>query len=101
MLYQHLKDFVEVKEGYDTSGVATGVARGAECHLWQRKFAKNWENQEKIRKNREEKAKFRKFLSLCPSWQIGLATPLYDTHGIWCIAASHTVKQLNLGSAEL
>ena len=30
----------------------------------------------KIRKNREEKAKIGKFLSLCPSWQIGLATLL-------------------------
>ena len=67
------------------SGIATGVARGAECHPWQQKIAKNREkegkNQEKsggkIRKkrgkNQEEKAKIRKFLSLCPSWQIGLA----------------------------
>ena len=30
----------------------------------------------KKRKNREEKAKIAKFLSLCPSWQIGLATLL-------------------------
>ena len=44
------------------------------------KFAKNLEkegkNQEKSgkkRKNREEKAKIGKVLSLCPSWQIGLA----------------------------
>ena len=57
--------------------------KGAECHPWQRKFAKNREkegqNQEKSgkkRTNREEKAKIGKFLSLCPSWQIRLATLL-------------------------
>ena len=40
------------------------------------KSGKRGENQEKIRKkrkNRKEKAKIGKFLSLCPSWQIGLA----------------------------
>ena len=50
------------------------------------KLPKIGENQEKIgkksgkigkkRKNREEKAKIGKFLSLCLSWQIGLATLL-------------------------
>ena len=45
-----------------------------------KKFAKNREkegkNREKKRKQREEKAKIGKVLSLCPSWQIGLATLL-------------------------
>ena len=43
------------------------------------KIAKNREKEGKIRKkrkNREEKAKIGKFLSLCPSWQIGLAPGL-------------------------
>ena len=51
------------------------------------KFAKNWgKNQEKqgkirkTRKNWEEKAKIEKALSLCPSWQIGLATLLMFTY---------------------
>ena len=43
--------------------------------LTAKKNAKNWG---KIRQNREEKAKFGKFLSLCPSWQIGLATLLFS-----------------------
>ena len=55
------------------NGVATGVARGQSATPDNKKFA---ENREKIRKNPEEKAKIRKFLSLCPSWQIGLATLL-------------------------
>ena len=40
------------------------------------KSGKKGKNQEKLgkkRKNREEKAKIGKVLSLCPSWQIGLA----------------------------
>ena len=88
-------------------GVATGVARGVECHPWQKKIAKNREKSGKIGKksgkngkkreksgrkgkNREEKAKIRKFLSLCPSWQIGLATllakwghPPWWRHSVW------------------
>ena len=69
---------------YHPSGVASMGARGAECLPWQWKNCKNWdkerENQEKIkkkRKNQEETAINGKFLSLCPSWQIGLATLLY------------------------
>ena len=69
-----------------------------------KKFTKNWEKVgkksgklgEKIRKkwgkkrtNREEKAKIRKFLSLCPSWQIGLATLLRESD--FSIAAARTV----------
>ena len=46
----------------ELSGVATGVARGAECHPWQRKnLPKRGKKREKIRKNREEKAKIRRF----------------------------------------
>ena len=70
------------------SGIASGVIRGAECHPWQRKFAKNrGKNQEKLgkkRKNREENAKIRKFLSLCPSWQIRLVTLLL----LWLVFVS-------------
>ena len=44
------------KQGF-TSGVATGVARGAECHPWQQKFAKNREKSKKIGKNREKEEK--------------------------------------------
>ena len=44
-----------------------------------RKRGKSWEKIEKKRKNREEKAKIGKVLSLCPSWQIGLATLLLET----------------------
>ena len=40
---------------------------------------KNWEKIKKKRKNRE-KAKIGKVLSLCPSWQIGLATLLAKAH---------------------
>ena len=62
------------------SGVATGGSRGAECHPWQwnicKKSAKRGGKSGKKRKNREEKAKIGKVLSLCPSWQIGLATLL-------------------------
>ena len=61
-----------------------------------KKFAKNREgegkNQEKSRKkkrkNQDEKAKIEKVLTLCPSWQTGLATLLRATHqfsvaGLW------------------
>ena len=54
------------------SGVANIEARGAEYPPWQRKIyqrsGKRGRNREK-RKNREEKAKIGKVLSLCPSWQ--------------------------------
>ena len=58
---------------------------GAEYHPWQRKTwqksgkrGKNQEKEGKKRKNWEEKAKIEKpkVLSLCPSWQKGLATLL-------------------------
>ena len=45
----------------------------------RKKREKEGENQEKLgkkRKNQEEKAKIGKVLSLCPSWQIELATLL-------------------------
>ena len=49
-------------------------------HPWQWKNCKKWgkrgEKSGKQRKNQEEKAKIGKVLSLCPSWQIGLATLL-------------------------
>ena len=50
------------------------------------KIRKKWG---KKRTNREEKAKIRKFLSLCPSWQIGLATLLRESD--FSIAAARTV----------
>ena len=66
---QFIVIFVEIY--WPFSGVATGVARGAECHPWQQNFAKNrekiGEKSGKKKKNREEKAKIGKFLSLCPS----------------------------------
>ena len=81
-------------------------ARGAECPPWQRKncqkLGKVGKNREKIkqkRKNREEKAKIGKVISLCPSWQIGLATLL--THGYivvdlrWTEASDYTRSPLN------
>ena len=53
---------------------------GQECHPWQQKICqklgKRGRNQEKSgkkRKNWEERAKIGKALSLCLSWQIGLA----------------------------
>ena len=85
-------------------GVATR-SRWAECPPWQRKNCqksvkrggKREKNQEKIRgggnrekegkkrKNQEEKAKIGKVLSLCPSWQIGLAMLLSPSSSwIYC-----------------
>ena len=62
------------------SGAATGGQGGQSATPDSEKFAKKMEkNQEKLgkkRKNREEKAKIGKVLSLCPSWQPGLATLL-------------------------
>ena len=63
-----------------SSGIATGGARGAECHPWQRKncqkSGKSGGKSGKIRKKRGEIGKKRqksvRFFSLCPSWQIGL-----------------------------
>ena len=73
----------ENKSHRSISGVATGVARGAECHPWQRKICQKSEKRGKKsgkfgkkEENWEEKAKIREVLSLCPSWQIGLATLL-------------------------
>ena len=57
-------------------------ARGAKCHPWQRKICQKLGKEVEIGKNlekrgkSEEKAKNGKVLSLCPSWQIGLAMPL-------------------------
>ena len=64
---------------YIISGVTTGGAREAEPWQWKicQKLGKKEEKLGKKRKNREEKAKIRKLLSLCPSWQIGLVTLLY------------------------
>ena len=57
-----------------------GGGAGGRVPPRSKKFAKKrGEKREKIgkeRKNREEKAKIVKVLSLCPSWQKGLATPL-------------------------
>ena len=60
--------------------IKTGVARGESATPDSEKIAKNREKSGKIGKkeeNREEKAKSGKFHSLCPSWQIGLATLLH------------------------
>ena len=72
------------------------VARRAECHPWWRKIfqklgktsekirKKKWKKSGKNRKNWEETAKIVKFLSLCPSWQIGLAMLLTSLmSGAW------------------
>ena len=63
------------------SGVATGGQGEQSATPNSAKFAKNRKKEEKIRKyrekkrkNREEKEKIGKVLSLCPSWQTGLAT---------------------------
>ena len=72
------------------NGEASIGARGAECPLTVKKLSKNRKKREQIRKkrkNREEKVKIRKVLSLCPSWQIGLARLLKcpPPHTIiWC-----------------
>ena len=60
------------------SGVATGVARGGRVPPLTAKICqKSGKRWKKIRKNREEQAKIWEFLSLCPSWQIRLATLLF------------------------
>ena len=61
---------------HEASGVVTGGIRGQSAAPDSEKITKNREKQEKIRKNRKEKVKIGKVLSLCPSWQIGLATLL-------------------------
>ena len=68
-------------ENLEDSGVATGMARGggadggggAECHPCIEKIAKNrgkegktMKKRERIRKNREEKAKIGKFFHFAP-----------------------------------
>ena len=65
------------------SGIANGGQGGTLPPLTAKnlpkKLGKEGENQEKSwkkRKNQEEGAKIWKVLSLCPSWQIGLATLL-------------------------
>ena len=57
-----------------------GVKGGRVPRLTAKNLPKNWEKEGKKsgkigkkRKNREEKAKIGKVLSLCPSWQTGLA----------------------------
>ena len=61
MLYQASLCSLQILDVCPCSGVATGVARGAECHPWQQKFANNREkegkNQEKSEKNQEKNAK--------------------------------------------
>ena len=62
------------------SGVANGMARGAECHPLQQKICqksgKKRENCDKKSRNQEEKAKIGNVLSLFPCWQVWLATLL-------------------------
>ena len=56
--------------------------KGAECPFDSEKIAKNrgkeGENQEKNGKKSGKGEKIGKVLSLCPFWQIGLATLLHD-----------------------
>ena len=60
------------------SGVATGDARGGRVPpLTAKKMPKIGEKSGIKRRNREEKANIGKVFSLCPSWQIGLATLLH------------------------
>ena len=49
---------INLKTGLQTSGVATGVARGADCHPWQPKFAKNREKRGNIGKKRQKSGSF-------------------------------------------
>ena len=81
------------------SGIATGGSRGAECLPWQqKKMPKREKKREKIgdktekigkkRKNQEEKVKFGNVLSLCPSWQIGLAMLLVTCDWKWNLTCS-------------
>ena len=60
--------------GVIVSGVATGGSRGTECPLDSEKFAKKFAG--KKGKKSGKRGKIGKFLSFCPSWQIGLATLL-------------------------
>ena len=53
------------------NNIATGGTGGKSATPDSEKIVKNWEKEGKIRKKeetREEKAKIRKVLSLCPSW---------------------------------
>ena len=79
--------------GVGTSGVASIGARGAECHPDSKKKSSKIKKIGKKRghigkksrkrgKNRDEKAKIGKVLSLCPSFQIGLATLLVGTQAL-------------------
>ena len=64
-----------------------GGKGGREPPLTAKKLPKIGKNSGKIwkkRKIREEKPKIRKFLSLCPSWQIGLATLLSLLRSLPC-----------------
>ena len=72
--------------------------------LTAKKLPKIWKNQEKSGKNREKsrkkeeksgrKDKIGKFLSLCPSWQIELATllPLMCTHTNRCMRHAYDTQ---------
>ena len=88
LIWRHMKTLYGYCEldcdtwtGTCSSGVATGGARGGRMPpLTAKKLPKIGKKRGKIRKNRkkkrkklEEMANIRKVLSLCPSWQIGLA----------------------------
>ena len=71
-----------------SSGVAGGGgggAQGAECHPWKQTICQKLGKRGK--KSGQEKSgrnsKNRKVLSLCPSWQIGLATLLATSAVAW------------------
>ena len=57
-----------------------GVKRQSALPWLQKNCQKSGKKREKIMKKREKEEKVRKVLSLCPSWQIGLATPLFEMH---------------------
>ena len=98
--------FLGVSGKLTISGISTGVARGQSATPDSKKMPKIGENQEKIRKNsgkigknQEETAKIRKFPSLCPSWQIGLATLLLTINGsifMQYIVCNFRLKSINL-----
>ena len=82
---RHNKLFSSVGGG--SSGIATGGSREAEYTPDSKKFAKNQEKGDKIQEKMGKKRKIEKVLSLCPSWQIGLARG-----GRWALGAYKSEK---------
>ena len=90
------------------SGVATGGGDGGQSATPDsEKIAKHWgkvgknrENRQKKMKNRKEKAKIGKVLSLCPSWQIGLATLLNTVTLLILVDMDRMDQNLYIGTIQ-